>query len=243
MKKRLPYNTINLQKNTSPQQTLLLLLLLDTSGSMNEAVEVVDEKEITKLQLLNAAYQRFIEALSTDPISRKSVELGLITFNSEVKTVRDFSTFETVPDVLPSFTASGVTRIGEAVCTATQQIHKRYEVLLNKGETNTLTPVMVVLSDGYAFESSPDAMQEAVKACSSKVFHTIPIFIGKEEENPAFLNEIGNPINVNQLMIGELFDGILSATKSSLSTASSSAFSDLLQSAISWSMALADGNT
>ena len=234
-RKNLPYNVLNLTKNTSPQQILLLLVAVDTSGSMNEVVD--NTNGLTRIEMVSKATDEMLRAIAADDILRKSVEVGILTFNTSVKTVRPFATLEDATDA-PSFTASGVTKIGEAICTGSELIKKRQEFHLNAAETNVLTPIMLVLSDGVAFESSPTSMADAVNVCSSKAFHTVPVFIGAEEEHAEFLNEIGKPINISQFMIGELFSGIVTATKSSMSTASTEAFEELLKSAISWSTVL-----
>ena len=237
-KKDLPFKVLNINSKimkSSPQQILLILLALDNSGSMNSVVDGITGK--TSLDLLNQSVRKMFRAIQADSLLRTSVELEIITFNSDVKTVRPFSTLESNADV-PTLCASGVTKIGEAICLGAEKIKARKEFHLRSGAANVVKPVLICLSDGLAYESSTESMEKAAKLCKSEDFHTVPVLIGAPGEDPAYLKELGEPLNVSQLALDDLFNGILCATTSTLTTAAEDSFRDLLASAISWTSVL-----
>ena len=60
------------------------MLLLDTSGSMQGA----------KIDALNQGLRVLKSELSQDPLASQRVEIAIVTFDSEVRTVQDFVTVD-----------------------------------------------------------------------------------------------------------------------------------------------------
>ena len=234
----LPFNVMQFDEkmfqNASPSQVLPIMMALDLSGSMNA---VVGNSGKTCFELLCEALHRMINTIADDPMLKHCVELGIITFSTDVKIVRPFSTLEE-DSSLPTMCASGLTRIGEAIVTAAQEIRAHKHDLVKKGNSNVVHPVLLVLSDGVEFESSPSALFQAKNDCHSGDFNVVPIFIGEDNGAPGFLSELEEPINVNQLALGDLFEGIVAATTSSITTAAEKSFRELLASALSWTETL-----
>lgn len=239
-KTTLPFNVMlqfneKMFQNASPSQILSIALALDLSGSMNSVVDGISGK--TCLDLLCDALNKMVDTIAGDPLLRTSVELEIITFNSEVEIVRNFSTLEK-DSGLPTLVAGGITLIGEAVSKAAEELRIRKKFNLQQGSSHVLSPVLIVLSDGVAFESSPEALARGINECKSKDFNVVPVLIGNAGDDSGYLGKIGDPINVSELAIGDLFEGIVAATTSSLSTVAESSFRELLASALSWSTVL-----
>lgn len=234
----LPFNVMQFDEkmfqNASPSQILPIMMALDLSGSMNTTVRISGK---TCFELLCEALHRMINTIADDPMLKRCVELGIITFSTDVKIVRPFSTLEK-DSRLPTMCASGLTRIGEAVVTAAQEIRAHKQELIKAGKSNIVQPVLIILSDGEECDSSPTALAQAVKECKSGDFNVVPIFIGEDGATPGFLKELGDSLNISQLNISDLFEGIVSATISSLTTKAEESFRELLASALSWTETL-----
>lgn len=236
-KTTLPFNVMQFNEkmfqNDSPSQLLTIAIALDLSGSMTS---VVDGGK-TCLEMLCTALKKMVNTIAGDPLLRTSVELEIITFNSNVEIVRPFSTVEK-DSSLPTLVAGGITLIGEAVSKAAEELRARKKFNLQQGSSHVITPVLIILSDGIAFESSPDALARGIDECRSKDFNVVPVLIGNVGADPGYLGKIGDPINVSELALGDLFEGIVAATTSSLTTVAEDSFRDLLASALSWSFVL-----
>ena len=232
MKKRqYPVNALNLKKiaGNTAQSILLLSLVIDNSGSMNDKVNDYEE---TKFSILKKALRDMFDIIANDKLLKNSVEISIVKFDSSVEEIRTFSTVKKNQEI--SSSPSGVTKIGEAICYASDSLKKRQEHHLANASAHVLKPIMIVLSDGVPCESDPQALKKAIELCHSDEFITVPISIG--EKNNYYLDELSpRVIKIDDFQIKEIFKGIVSATKSTINTASSNAFNDLLQSCISWS--------
>src|SRR5262245_58873774 len=87
----------------NPEQRCACMLLLDTSGSM--AGQRIEE--------LNAGLKTLIEELRNDELASTRVDLGIMTFDSEVKLVRDFGTADSIE--APVLTAQNQTFLGAGI--------------------------------------------------------------------------------------------------------------------------------
>jgi hypothetical protein len=94
--------------------------------------------------------------------------------------------------------------------------------------------VLFLISDG---EGNGDASVykkavDLVKAKSGEI-NVLPIAIGNASRSS--LADFGDVLNVSDIEMKELFKSIASASKASISTQSSFAFTHLVQAALSWS--------
>lgn len=119
--------------NTEPRCPCVLLL--DTSGSMYGQ----------SIAELNSAIKSFKEDLMTDDLSRKRVEVAIVTFGENVQVLNGF---QTADNFQPStFTANGATPMGEAIEKAIQILEERKSQIRNHG-VHLYRPWIVLITDG-----------------------------------------------------------------------------------------------
>lgn len=138
---------------TNRQQRCACLVLLDTSGSM--AGEPI--------ALVNAGLRTLLEGLRGNELASKRVDLGIMTFDSEVKLVRDFDN----PDKYdaPTLTAQNETFMGTAIKDALAAIKSRMADYESNG-VPCFKPWLFILTDGEP-QGEPDAMIEEAKGLLS----------------------------------------------------------------------------
>ena len=131
--------TLDPELAKNPDQKVACLLLLDTSGSMEG--ERIDE--------LSAGLCSFKEEVLKDGVASSRVDLCVITFDSEVKTIRDFGSVDGFEP--PTLTAQNQTFLGSAILEALDKIEDRKETLQSHGIPTT----------GPGFSSSPTVCPKA----------------------------------------------------------------------------------
>src|SRR4051794_25567995 len=97
----------------NPEPRLPCVLLLDTSGSM----------EGRPIAELNEGLRLYKEELIADALAAKRVEVAVVTFGGDVRTVSDFSTTENFYP--PTLAAAGSTPLGAAINQALAMIQQR----------------------------------------------------------------------------------------------------------------------
>jgi uncharacterized protein YegL len=120
-----------------------LVLLLDTSGSMNEE---------DKIGQLNAGLTTLKEELMRDDLNRKRLDVAIITFNGDVTLIQDFSPINNV--VLPTLRADGETSMGSAIIRAIELVEDRKSEYKRLGIDYT-RPWIFMISDGEPTDMSP----------------------------------------------------------------------------------------
>jgi uncharacterized protein YegL len=97
----------------NPEPRCPCVLLLDTSGSMKGE----------PLEAMAAGLEAFRYDLSVDPLAARRVEVAVVTFDSGVRVLQDF----TSPDRLetPHLSAQGLTHMGEAIHVALDMVEER----------------------------------------------------------------------------------------------------------------------
>jgi uncharacterized protein YegL len=154
---------------------------------------------------LNDGLQAFQDALSADSLSRKRVEIAIVTFGP-VKLESDFIIAEKF--VPPTLTASGKTPIGEAIKTGIELVTRRKEVIRqNLGPTMCLRPWIWLITDG----GPTDQWQEAaalVKAGDNDSKKAFSFFaVGVQGANMEILNQISSrpAVNLDGLRFKDMF--------------------------------------
>jgi uncharacterized protein YegL len=181
------------------EQRCACVLLLDTSGSMQGE----------RIAAVNSGLKSLIDDLRSDPLASKRVDLAIMTFDSEIKVIQDFSTPDKVE--APALTAQAQTFMGAAITEALNKIEARKQEYRDHG-IPYYRPWLFLLTDGEpagepasVVEDAQRRLQQAQKENRVKVF---PIGVG-EGVNMARLAEITSPmtpLRLNERKFSELFD-------------------------------------
>jgi uncharacterized protein YegL len=188
----------------NPEQRCACMLLLDTSGSMRGG----------RLNALNAALKDLIQALREDERTAKSVDLAVMTFDSEVKLIQDFCN----PDKFepPTLTAQGQTHLGAAIREALSRLKERRREYARHHIPFT-RPWLFLLTDGLPEGESPEELQQAAALlcqaqtgdrAQNKKPEVLVFGIGVGEADLDVLGEIispSAPLKLNEKKWNELF--------------------------------------
>lgn len=215
--------------NVQVQNILLIDLCVD--GSLSMRGQVING--LTKNKLLNEALAKLLFELGKDALLNTSVEVCITCFNDTVEVIRAFATVQDKPtvDLVP---AKGQTKIGEGIIAAVEELRKRVAYHKEVGESHVLTPVLLIMSDGEPCASDPQALKKASELCrnSSGEFVTIPIAIGSDGEYLSTL--AASVLKIEDIEIKALFEGVLCATRNSISVAASEAYAAAIKQAMTW---------
>lgn len=151
------------------------ILLLDTSGSMYG--QSIDE--------LNTAIKGFKDNLMADDLTRKRVEVAIITFGEDVRVSTEFQTADNFQP--PTFMPNGATPMGEAIEKAIQLLTIRKAQIRSQG-IQLYRPWIVLVTDGAPTDSWRNAAELVRKGEKSKHFVFFPI--GVTGYNKEILAEI-----------------------------------------------------
>ncbi|MCH2021150.1 MAG: VWA domain-containing protein [Saprospiraceae bacterium] len=117
------------------EQKCLCTLVLDTSGSMSGSA----------IRELNRGLQEFYTAIEEDLIAANRLEVSIITFGSEIKTILDPSLIDNFD--MPTLTVSGTTRLVDAVRDAIKKTEERKQWYKETGQPY-YRPIIVLITDG-----------------------------------------------------------------------------------------------
>ncbi|HNB50871.1 MAG TPA: VWA domain-containing protein [Anaerolineales bacterium] len=146
----------------NPEPRCPVVLLLDTSGSMNGA----------PIEQLNGALQTFSRELKADPLASLRVEVAVITFGGEVRAVdvtgegqldaldasRAFITVDRF--VPPTLQARGGTLMGEATRRALDLLRQRKEIY-KQNSADYFRPWVFLITDGKPTDVWQSAAEQA----------------------------------------------------------------------------------
>jgi uncharacterized protein YegL len=111
------------------------VLLLDTSASMRGK----------PIEALNEGLRIFRDELLKDAELSRKIELAVVTFDSDVELVRDFTAPEQFDP--PVLAAQGLTRMGAAIEQTIELLHHKREAYAN-GRVPFRQPVVFLVTDG-----------------------------------------------------------------------------------------------
>lgn len=194
-------NDLELVDNPTPR--VPVCLCLDTSGSMGQVesgtytdtgktvVEDGQEWHIveggqTRLDELQKGIQLFFDAIREDELALYAADIAIVTFDSEARCLREFSSLESNSQV-PELEAKGNTAMGEGVAMALNLLADRKQKYKDKG-VDYYQPWLVIMSDGEPNGNAgiyKEAQQEAVKLANDKKLAVFSIGIGKEADMDA----------------------------------------------------------
>ena len=199
----------------NPEPRCPCVLLLDTSGSMNDEKPIASTispiqkllhdapraETVRPIDELNAGLQAFRNELMVDELAAKRVELSLVTFGP-VKRLTDFQT----PDLFrpPKLKAEGDTPIGLAIETAIAMVRDRKAAYRQNG-ISYYRPWIFLLSDGEPTDNWKQAAQLIQAGEKSKAFAFFAV--GVEGANFDILSQLSvrRPLHLSGLRFREMF--------------------------------------
>ena len=119
----------------NPEQRCPCILLLDVSGSMDGA----------PIKALNDGLHIFRDALNKDDLTKKRVEVAIVTFESEVKVVQDFVTADQFQP--PTLKVGGLTYMGKGINKALDILQVR-KALYKANAISYYRPWIFMITDG-----------------------------------------------------------------------------------------------
>lgn len=172
------------------------LLLLDVSGSMSGS----------RINQLNHGIKQFAVELGNDSLASKRVEIGIVTFGSDV---RIHSEFVSARDFRPEdLAAGGLTAMGQAILLGLNMLEERKAAYKKNGVT-FYRPWIFLITDGGPTDSDKPEWAEAVeKIRRGEGGKKFALFcVGVEGADFARLREVSvrEPLQLKGLKFHELF--------------------------------------
>src|SRR5262249_25394584 len=213
----------------NPEPRCPCVLLLDTSGSMNDARAVSQSlspiqkilhdlpatRMVRPIDELNGGLLAFRDELMADELAVKRVEISLITFGP----VRKLTEFQT-PDVFrpPKLAAEGDTPMGQAIERALEIVRDRKAAYRQNG-VSYYRPWIFLISDGEPTDHWQQAAELVRLGEQTKAFAFFAV--GVEGANFDILGRIATrqPLKLGGLRFREMFMW-LSSSLSSVSRSS-----------------------
>jgi uncharacterized protein YegL len=165
-------------KNQEPR--CLVVLVLDTSYSMHQ----------DPIKELNKGLIDFADGIKRDPTARKRVEIGIITFDSEIKCIQEPALVDDF--TMPTLVAAGTTKLVDGVRTAINFVEARKDWYRKNG-LDYYRPHIVLMTDG-----GPDGdqdlaglIQDIKIGAAGKHFVFMPVGVTNADQN--VLNKISQP--------------------------------------------------
>lgn len=122
---------------SNPAPRCPVVLLLDISGSMCG----------TPISELNNGLRQFIRETSQDEVASMSVELEIITFDSQAQVLVPFSPITEVSERCADLKASGLTSMGQALELADKDL-KQQRKLYRQNGISAYRPWVILMTDG-----------------------------------------------------------------------------------------------
>ena len=197
---QIPFGTDNFAENPEPR--VPCILLLDVSSSM--AGKPIEE--------LNDGLMAYKDELSADGLASKRVEVCVITFGSEVRTVCDFATSANF--FPPKLEANGLTYMGTAVNQALDALEVRKQQYKANGIAY-YRPWIFLVSDGAP--NDPDwqvAADRALEEERAKKFKMFCVGVEGADINTLKRFTLGEPVMLKGLRFRDMFLWLSSSQQS-----------------------------
>ena len=172
------YGDDDLLTNTSTR--VPFCFCADISGSMERA-NAEGKKPIDEL---NKFINDMMSYIATSDGLRDSVEVAIVTFESEVTVVRDFATV--AADEAPvELTANGGTALAHGVTRALDILEARKKSY-QENHIDYFQPVLVLITDGKPgdMEDLPSVAERTSRMAEDKKISIFPIVIGSDDDEP-----------------------------------------------------------
>ena len=176
----------------NPEPRCPCILLLDTSGSMSG----------NPIDQLNQGLITFKNELTADSLAAKRVEVAIVNFGGEVRTLGDFTTAQQFNP--PFLTAGGETPMGAAVLRACDLLRQRKERYRSHGIA-FYRPWLFLITDGAPTDEWRPAADEIRTGEAKKAFAFFAV--GTEGADFGLLKKISvrDPLTLRGLKFRELF--------------------------------------
>ena len=180
----------------NPEPRCPCVLLLDTSGSMQgEAINA-----------LNDGLRTFKQELNHDNLAKKRVEVAIVTFNTDVEVVQDFTTADEFDP--PTLSAEGLTQMGGAILQGLDMLEVRKAMYRANGVAY-YRPWMFLITDGEPQGEADSVVEQATQRIKDDEANKRVAFfaVGVEEANMTRLSQIvvRHPLKLRGLNFKELF--------------------------------------
>lgn len=166
------------------EQKCLCVLVLDTSGSMS-----IDEpgSPIIPINELNKGLQRFQKELLSDSTTSDRLEVAIVTFDSEIKTVQQPALLTDF--TMPTLELGGSTCMIDGISEAIDLVSERKQYYKDHG-IPYCRPWIVMMTDGYPDDDQDVAgMSLRIKnAHVHKEFAFMPIGVGNNIKDDVMLD-------------------------------------------------------
>jgi uncharacterized protein YegL len=187
------------------------VLLLDTSGSMMEAVEGK-----RKIDVLNGGVKALKESL--DDQTKKRLEIAVVTFGGIVKKGEFLSPNKFEPI---NYEAGGSTPMGEAILSAIDMVAARKQIYKENGIGDYFRPWIWIVTDGYPtdMEVGDEKWNEVVrKVHDGEVGNHFSFWaVGVSEADMEKLKVISAnrvPVKLKELKFKEMFEWLANTINS-----------------------------
>ncbi|MEK7993208.1 MAG: VWA domain-containing protein [Planctomycetota bacterium] len=186
---QVPFGGVEFADNPEPRCPCVLLL--DTSGSMSGA----------KIAELNSGLQTFAEALRSDAMTAKRVEIAIVTFGP-VQTVQHFVTADAFQS--PSLTTSGDTPMGAAIMNGVALVTERKAAYKAHG-IGYYRPWLFLITDGAPTDDVSAAAAAIREGEASKSLMFYAVGVEGAEMNRLSQIAVRQPLKLRGLSFRELF--------------------------------------
>jgi uncharacterized protein YegL len=183
----------------NPDPRCPCILLLDVSSSMQG----------DSIEALNEGLKAFQREVSGDTIAARRVEIAIITFGSEARTVQDFVTVDQF--TAPELRASGQTHMGAGIETALNLLEQRKAAYRHSGVAY-YRPWVFLITDGAPL-GEPDAVVDAARQrlLAEQTANKLAFFaVGTESANfqklQTFASPDRPPLRLKGVQFVELFE-------------------------------------
>ncbi|PNC53853.1 vWA domain-containing protein [Akkermansia muciniphila] len=205
---------------------LPVLFLLDTSGSMNGIVRgdnqhilrqeysdginwniVTGDNLVTRMDELNAGFQRFVSDILADPLAKLAADVAVITFARTVATVKEFGPIrESDTGLKISTSRENETLLGEAVELALSELDSRKRTYRAHG-VEFYQPWFVVMTDGVPTSARHRELEGRLEELTINRKLSVFVFgIGRADLSElSFISPGRPPMQINDQKFPELF--------------------------------------
>jgi uncharacterized protein YegL len=156
---------LNPEFGPNPDPRCACLLLLDTSGSMSG----------TPMDALNQGLRVFQQDIQEDRLSKRRVEIAIVTFGGSVQKVQDFISAGSF--VAPTLSAGGGTPMGEAIALGLQLVRDRKAEYKAAGVLY-YQPWVFLITDGEPTDEWQSAAQMVQSECGARALTFFGVGVG-----------------------------------------------------------------
>jgi uncharacterized protein YegL len=199
MAEQVPFGSVTFAENPEPRCPCVLLL--DVSGSMQGQ----------PIRELNAGLTLYKDELAADSLASKRVEVAIVTFGEEVRTMCDFTTADTFQP--PVLQAAGQTPMGQAIVQGLQMLRERKDQYRANG-IMFYRPWIFLITDGGPTDDWHPAADQVKQGETAKAFSFFAV--GTKDANFDILQQISarEPLKLDGVRFRDLFKWLSNSQQS-----------------------------